>query len=187
LKAFFYSSAGRVRSLGSLCFRHGMGAEMVDISADYVRSILDYDPETGASTWKSRTPDMFAPGARSAEWRCRNWNSKRRICEGVMIPELYTTLILADFRGPNDHKEKLAFHEAVPGLTIDDAVSEILSGEKLGFIRAGYVVKEGEPTRVVSEEVADRIAAAWIAGLFVSPMAREFVDFMGGGIREAAE
>jgi hypothetical protein len=104
-----------------------------------------------------------------------------------MIEPLSTTLILADFRPPSSHIEHLAFHEAVPGYTIDDAVAEILSGEKLGFIRAVYVVKEGEPTKVVSEEVADRIAAAWIAGQFVSPEAKEFVDFMGGEIREAAE
>ena len=104
-----------------------------------------------------------------------------------MTPSLDTTLILADFRGPNEHKEKLAFHETFPGYSIDDAVSEILSGEKLGFIRAVYVVKEGEPTRVVSEDVANRIAAAWIAGQFVSPMARDFVDYMGREIKEAAE
>lgn len=104
-----------------------------------------------------------------------------------MIGSLETTLILADFRPPSSHIEHLAFHEAVPGYTIDDAVSDILSGEKEGFIRAVYVVEEGKPTRVVSEEVADRIAAAWIAGQFLSPMAREFVNYMGGEIREAAE
>jgi hypothetical protein len=92
LKAFFYSSAGRSRSLRSACSQYGMGAEMVE--------------------------------------------------------PLETTLILADFRQPSSHIEHLAFHEAVPGYTIDDAVADILSGEKLGFIRAVYAVKEGEPTRV---------------------------------------
>ncbi|MFA7308100.1 MAG: hypothetical protein WC026_15670 [Hyphomicrobium sp.] len=104
-----------------------------------------------------------------------------------MIGPLETTLILADFRQPSSHIENLAFHEAVPGYTIDDAVSDILSGEKLGFIRAVYVVKEGQPTRVVSEEVADKIAAAWIAGLYISPMAKEFIDWMGRAVCEAAE
>lgn len=104
-----------------------------------------------------------------------------------MIGPLETTLILADFRQPSSHVEHLAFHEAVPGYTLSDAVSDILSGEKEGFIRAVYVVKEGEPTRVVSEEVADRIAAAWIAGQFVAPMAKDFIDFMGGELKEAAE
>lgn len=104
-----------------------------------------------------------------------------------MTPPLNTTLVLADFRQPSSHIEHLAFHEAVPGYTIDDAVADILSGEKLGFIRAVYIVKEGEPTRVVSEEVANRICAAWIAGQFVSPQAREFIDWMGRDVKEAAE
>jgi hypothetical protein len=104
-----------------------------------------------------------------------------------MIGPLTTTLILADFRQPSSHIEHLAFHEAVPGYTIDDAVADILSGAHHGRLLAVYTVEEGEPTRVISEEVADRICAAWIAGQFVSPMAREFVDFMGGEIREAAE
>jgi hypothetical protein len=103
-----------------------------------------------------------------------------------MIGHLETTLILADFRQPSSHIEHLAFHEAVPGYTIDDAVSDILSGEKEGFIRAVYVVKEGEPTADVSGQVADKIAAAWIAGQFVSPMAREFVDYCGREVRERA-
>lgn len=103
-----------------------------------------------------------------------------------MLNPLETTLILADFRPPSSHIEHLAFHEAVPGYTLSDAVSDILSGEKLGLIRAVYVVKEGEPTRVVSKEVADRIAAAWIAGQFVSAEAREFVDYMGREVRERA-
>lgn len=43
---------------------------------EILRRLLDYDPETGALTWRPRTPDMFAePGRRSPQHRCRNWNS----------------------------------------------------------------------------------------------------------------
>ncbi len=95
-----------------------------------------------------------------------------------------TTLLLIDY-GVNPGSWMIP--ETPPGYTIDDAVSDILSGAHHGRLRAVYAVKEGEPTKVVSEEVADRICAAWIAGLFVSPQAREFVNYMGGEIREAAE
>lgn len=94
-----------------------------------------------------------------------------------------TTLLLIDY----GHKLGSSFPETVPGFTLDDAVSDILSGAQHGSLRAVYEVREGERTKDVSEEVANRIAAAWIAGQFVSEQAREFVDYMGGEIQEAAE
>lgn len=51
-------------------------AERDDLTAEYVRQILDYNPETGEFAWKERTADMFVSGARSAEWQCRQWNSR---------------------------------------------------------------------------------------------------------------
>jgi hypothetical protein len=45
------------------------------ISAERARQLIDYDPETGALTWKPRTPDMFKKFKRSPEWSCRNWNA----------------------------------------------------------------------------------------------------------------
>ncbi|MFA7308312.1 MAG: hypothetical protein WC026_16765 [Hyphomicrobium sp.] len=94
-----------------------------------------------------------------------------------------TTLLLIDY-GP---KLGSSFPETVDGFTLDDAVSDILSGAQHGSLRAVYEVREGERTKDVSEIVADKIAAAWIAGQFVSPMAREFVDYCGREVREAAE
>ena len=51
-------------------------AEREALTVAYVRSILDYNPETGEFRWKKRTANMFAPGNRTAEWRCHNWNSR---------------------------------------------------------------------------------------------------------------
>lgn len=93
-----------------------------------------------------------------------------------------TILMLIDY-GP---KLGSSFPETVDGFTLDDAVSDILSGAQHGSLRAVYEVREGERTKDVSEEVANRIAAAWIAGQFISPMAKEFIDWMGGEIRERA-
>ncbi len=95
-----------------------------------------------------------------------------------------TTILLIDY-GLNPGN--LLIPETPPSYSIDDAVSDILAGAHHGRLRAVYSVKEGQPSRDVSEEVADRIASAWIAGQFVSKMAREFVDYMGGEIKEAAE
>lgn len=47
-----------------------------DITAEYARQILNYEPADGILTWKVRTPDMFAAtDDRSPEWLCRKWNS----------------------------------------------------------------------------------------------------------------
>lgn len=44
---------------------------------DTLRRLLSYDGDTGALTWRSRTPDLFqdAPG-RAAVDQCRTWNSR---------------------------------------------------------------------------------------------------------------
>ncbi len=34
-------------------------AKNPNITAEYVRQLLDYDPRIGELTWESRTPDMF--------------------------------------------------------------------------------------------------------------------------------
>lgn len=51
-------------------------ANLNDLTAEYVRQILDYNPETGEFRWKARTPEMFTPSARSSEWQCRSWNAR---------------------------------------------------------------------------------------------------------------
>jgi hypothetical protein len=48
------------------------------ITADLLRSIVHYDPETGQFVWKERTPSLFTASARrSAEHVCANWNALR--------------------------------------------------------------------------------------------------------------
>lgn len=43
---------------------------------DLLRKLLDYDPETGALYWKTRTPDLFTEAPfRSAEVSCTQFNA----------------------------------------------------------------------------------------------------------------
>jgi hypothetical protein len=95
---------------------------------------------------------------------------------------MQTTLLKIDY-GP---KLGESFPETVEGFTIDDAVADILAGTHDGRLHAVYSIHDGK-CEDVSELVVNRICAAWIAGQFVSKMAREFVDYMDGEIREAAE
>lgn len=39
-----------------------------------LKRLLDYDPQSGALTWKARTPDMFR--GLLAQKRCNTWNSR---------------------------------------------------------------------------------------------------------------
>lgn len=47
-----------------------------DFTAEMVRRLLDYDPETGIFRWKERTPDMFEEGKTPAKDRCKSWNKR---------------------------------------------------------------------------------------------------------------
>lgn len=49
---------------------------MKKLTADHVRSLLDYNPSTGIFIWKMRTADMFSDGNTSAEKNCSSWNKK---------------------------------------------------------------------------------------------------------------
>lgn len=40
-----------------------------------LRDLLLYNPETGALTWKRRSPDVFVAGKQSIEAQCNRWNS----------------------------------------------------------------------------------------------------------------
>lgn len=99
------------------------------------------------------------------------------------MKSLATTLVLADFRGEHDHAPHLAFHEAFPGDTIDDAVERILSGELNGMIVGVFSIHNGKCVEV-SQEVADKIVDAWAKSQRVSESARDFVDYMGGELCE---
>lgn len=57
-------------------------AKKTNISAEFARQLLDYNPQTGILTWKARTPAMFKPSPcrgmrkpRTAEWACNRWNA----------------------------------------------------------------------------------------------------------------
>ncbi len=46
------------------------------ITAEMVKALLDYEPASGAFTWRERTPLMFKDGRRSAALNCKIWNAK---------------------------------------------------------------------------------------------------------------
>lgn len=46
------------------------------ITVDLLRQVLDYDPNLGVLTWKSRPASLFSCKSRSAEWSENAWNAK---------------------------------------------------------------------------------------------------------------
>ena len=75
-------------------------AKRHDISAEYARQLLDYDPEAGVLTWKARTPDMFDDGKkRNAEQKCHCWNNKHAgKVAGGLHPRGYLTIAIEGVR-----------------------------------------------------------------------------------------
>lgn len=75
-------------------------AKRHDISAEYARQLLDYNPETGALTWKARTPDMFGRGKgnQSPERQCARWNGMYAGKPAGGLRKGYVRLRLGPFR-----------------------------------------------------------------------------------------
>lgn len=44
-------------------------------SQEYLRSVLEYDVNTGELSWRTRTPDMF-DGSKYPDATCKRWNGK---------------------------------------------------------------------------------------------------------------
>jgi hypothetical protein len=43
---------------------------------EFIKTILKYDANSGALTWKKRLPAQFSPGKKTAAHQCSSWNSK---------------------------------------------------------------------------------------------------------------
>ena len=49
----------------------------IEITPEFLKIVLDYDPITGLFRWKARTPDTFQETAKQPrEWNCAQWNGK---------------------------------------------------------------------------------------------------------------
>lgn len=46
------------------------------LDASVLRSVIDYNPDTGAMTWRARPSSMFVAGRYSAERAAKTWNAK---------------------------------------------------------------------------------------------------------------
>lgn len=45
-------------------------------TAEFIRQILDYEPDTGLLKWRARTPAIFQVVTDAPEKACSTWNTK---------------------------------------------------------------------------------------------------------------
>ncbi|MGE3246144.1 MAG: HNH endonuclease signature motif containing protein [Beijerinckiaceae bacterium] len=58
-------------------------------SQEMLRTLLNYDPETGLLTWRARTPNLFAAKRYTAERACKIWNTKNAGKLALNIPDAH--------------------------------------------------------------------------------------------------
>jgi len=118
-------------------------AKRIDITADYARQLLDYNPETGILTWKARTPDMFKDGKRfSAATNCKKWNTRNAgQAAGFASPDGYR---MVSFFSKHLHAASLVWLLQFGVWPIDGLrfVSEDISDLRISNLREPYADDE---------------------------------------------
>jgi hypothetical protein len=51
-------------------------SKYASITQEYLKSILDYNPDTGIFVWRERPVDHFKDGKQTKEHNCNAWNAK---------------------------------------------------------------------------------------------------------------
>lgn len=76
-----------------------------ELSADYVRSLLDYNPDTGEFRWEERPVSHFKGGQKnSAEAVCRMWNTQNAGKPAGVLDSYGYRLITIDSRPYKAHR-----------------------------------------------------------------------------------
>ncbi len=82
-----------------------------DLTAEQVRALLDYDPETGVFRWRPRPASMFTSGQKTAEHAANIWNSRYagKIAGGVSCEGRSTPYWCIDINRRHYYAHRLAW------------------------------------------------------------------------------
>lgn len=130
-------------------------------SQEYLRQLLDYDPETGVLTWKARTPEMFSADGRDPQWKARNWNSKLEGKEAfnVKSPNGYLASLLNGKRLYAHRVIWAWFHGYWPGYI--DHINGDRADNRLSNLRVTTKVKNQRNVRYTKPSKSGVVGVNW--------------------------
>lgn len=133
------------------------------LSIDTLRQLIAYDPETGALTWKPRTPEIFEDGKRPREWTAKIWNSRHAGNPALAAVSISGYLTGAIFwRNHTAHRVAFAVHYGRWPKEQIDHINGIRSDNRIGNLREATSRSNSLNMGISSRNTSGRTGVEWI-------------------------
>lgn len=144
---------------------------METMTVEYLKSILDYDSETGVLTWRKRPPEHFKPSAGGNPWKTWNtsWSGKEagHVCDKGGV---FYRIVGIDRRIYRAHRLCYAiFHGEFPGAAIDH-IDGVGTNNRIGNLRLAVESVNSRNARMNSKNTSgvngvcfNKLRQKWLA------------------------